>query len=619
MAMSRQRTLIGVTALSLLLVGATATTASPTAPGHAGPPPASESGEYLPGIVKDQDLEIPLSDGSMLRADLYRPQKSRHRRLPTAMLMFPYKKDDASRLERDTVYALARAGYASLVVDVRGTGASPGEFCFFCKREVRDGFEAVEWAARQRWSNGRVGMWGYSYSGITASHVAALRPPHLTAIVAGSAFNDGYRDLMYPGGIRASADFAVIAQLFQGTAPYARAGSESDPQVAAGMLVDAAGNPSTIGAEFLGRETYDRWWRERGLENKAHRVNVPVLHVSGWHDLYPRGAALNYRQMRVRNRAMLLGPWGHIGPFTPTTEVGASERLWIRATTRWLDTFVKTPPGAKRRAKAAAYPRVVMWDEDPESGNSYHGTDAWRGQWRTHDAWVPRHRRQTMQLCPSPRPQAPATWAVQGSLRHGACEEQGNVSVAATPLDPTSGTSVYHDIGVNGEAHDPLDQRSTATATAFVGPKVRRARTVTGGLRLDFTATTAGTDVDWVAKVVDLAPDGTARLVTRGWLKASHRRQDRSRPYLFHTHADPQRLTPGSPYRLAVEIWPTSYRLRAGHRLAVLLQAADTQKVLPSAESAASELLIDPRRPATLTVPVRTAHGKLVRDPLRAY
>jgi uncharacterized protein len=618
MTTSRQRTLVGATILSLLVLGATAPTASPAAPSQAAPPTV-EAEDYRPGIVKDRDLEIPLSDGSLLRADLYRPQNVGKRRLPTAMLMFPYKKDDASRLERDTVYALAEAGYASLVVDVRGTGSSPGEFCFFCRREVRDGFEAVEWAARQRWSNGRVGMWGYSYSGITAAHVAALRPPHLTAIVAGSAYNDGYRDLMYPGGIRAGADFAVIEQLFQGTAPYGRAGSESDPQIAAEMFADALGNPSTIGAEFLRRDTYDRWWRERGLENKAHRVNVPVLHVTGWHDLYPRGAALNYRQMRGRNRAMLVGPWGHIGPFTPTTELGDSERLWIRATTRWLDTFVRTPPGAERRKRAARYPRLLMWDQDPGSANVYHGTDAWRGRWRAHHGWLPRHRRETLHLCPAARQDRAAPWAVQASLRHASCNRQGTVPVAATPVDATSGTSVYHDIGVTGEAHDALDQRSAATATAFVGPAVQRARTITGGLRLDFTATTAGTDVDWVAKVVDLAPDGSARLVTRGWLKASHRRQDRSRPYLFHTHQAPQRLTPGSPYRLAVEIWPTSYRLRAGHRLAVLLEAADTQKVLPTTEALASEVLIDRRRPATLTVPIRTAHGTLVRDPLRAY
>ncbi len=612
MAMSRQRTRAGIVGLLLTLVGAT---------GVAAVPVGSVSGAetYRPGIVKDQDLEIPLSDGSLLRADLYRPSKALGRRLPTAMLMFPYKKDDASRLERDTVYALAKAGYASLVVDVRGTGGSPGEFCFFCRREVRDGYEAVEWAARQRWSNGRVGMWGYSYSGITAAHVAALRPPHLTGIVAGSAFNDGYRDLMYPGGIRASADFAVIEQLFQGTAPYGRTGSESDPQTAAGMFVDALGNPSTIGAEFLRHDTYDRWWRERGLENKAHRVDVPVLHVTGWHDLYPRAASLNHRMMGNRHRAMLVGPWGHIGPFTPTTGLGESERLWIRATTRWLDTYVKTPPGQKRRRMAARYPRLLMWDQDPGSRGVYHETEAWRGQWRTHRGWLPRHRRETLHLCPDTREDATSTWPVQASLRPHACQEQGTVPVAAAPADATSGTSVYHDIGVTGQAHDPVDQRAASTATAFIGPPAARARTITGGLRLDFTATTAGSDVDWVAKVVDIGPDGDTALVTRGWLKASHRRQDDRRPYLFHTHDEPQRLTPGSPYRLAIEIWPTSYRLRAGHRLAVLLEAADLQKVLPSSESVASEVLIARQHPATLTIPVRTSPGKPVRNPLLVY
>lgn len=606
-----------VSLVTVTLVLAVAATAGGTTP----PATAAAADQgYLPGIVKNQDLEIPLSDGSLLRADLYRPRGALHRRLPTAMLMFPYKKDDSSRLERDTVYALARAGYASLVVDIRGTGDSPGEFCFFCRREVRDGYEAVEWTARQQWSNGRVGMWGYSYSGITAAHVAALRPPHLDAIVAGAAFNDGYRDLMYPGGIRASADFAVIEELFQGTAPYARAGSESDPTTAAGMFADAAGHPSTIGAEFLRHDTYDRWWRERSLEAKAHRVDVPVLHVTGWHDLYPRGMTLNYRQMAVRHRAMLIGPWGHIGPFTPTTGVGASERLWIRATTRWLDAFVRTPPGDRRRRLVARYPKLLMWDQDPEALSTYHDTEAWRGQWRSYDGWPPRHRQERMHLCPETSAVDPgADWAVQATLRPADCITRGSVPVAAAPTDATSGTSVYHDIGVTGQVHDPADQRAAAAATAFVGPVARRSSTITGGLRLDFTARTAGTDVDWIAKIVDVGPDGEARLVTRGWLKASHRRRDTSRPYLFHTHRNPQRLTPGKPYRLAVEIWPTSYRVHQGHRLVVLLEASDVQKVLPSNESVASEVVIDRRHPATLTVPVRAVRGRAVHDPLRAY
>jgi putative CocE/NonD family hydrolase len=598
---------------ALALVG----TSLPALAGTQSPTPAWEP--YRPGILKAHDLEIPVSDGSIVRADVYRRAGAGDRALPVAMLMFPYKKDDASRLERDTVYALARAGFASMVVDVRGTGASPGEFCFFCRREVRDGYDAVEWAARQPWSNGRVGMWGYSYSGITAAHVAAQRPPHLRAIVAGSAFSDAYRDLMYPGGIRASADFAVIEQLFQGTAPYGRASSESNPATSAEMFVDALGNPSTIGKEFLERDTYDRWWQERALENKAHRVDVPVLHVSGWHDLYPRAATLNYRQMDQRRRALLVGPWGHIGPFTPTTEIGSSERLWMRATTDWLRMFVGTPPGAARRAMWRDYPKLLMWDQDPAARSTYHDTAAWRGQWREHESWPPARRTQTLSLCPEPADDTSGTWPVRGALRRSGCQADGRVPVLSTPADATSGTSVYHDIGVTGDAHDPADQRAALSGTAFVGPATARTKTITGGLRLSFSAASAGTDVDWVAKVVDIAPDGSAELVTRGWLKASHRRKDPSRPYLFHTHQDPRRLTPGKVHRLDVEIWPTSYRLRSGHRLGVLLQTADTQKVLPSNEAVTSEIVIDASHPATLSVPLRLVRGTRAADPLRTY
>lgn len=580
--------------------------------------PAHGQAPYRPGIVQTKDLEIPLSDGSLVRADLYQPT-GLSGPLPTVVLMFPYKKDDPNRIERDTLYQLVRAGFAGLVVDVRGTGGSPGEFCLLCRREIRDGYETVEWAARQPWSDGRIGMWGYSYSGIYAGLVAALRPPHLRAIVSGSAYNEPYRDLFYPGGIRASEDLAAITALFQGVVPYSRIDQETDPTQGVLMFADALGHPSAVGAEFLMRDTYDEWWRERSFEDKAHLVDVPTLHVTGWHDVYARGTPLNYLLMNSRKKAMLIGPWGHIGPFTPTATMGEAEKLFATATQRWFDIFLRTPPGAEREGKLAGYPRLLSWDMDPTSPNVYDGTSAWRGQWRTFHGWPPRHEHQVLNLCPDPPAGNAGAWPSQGSLQDAPCLGAGMVPVAATPLELTGGQSVFHDIVVKGEVWDPYDQRANTAATAFIGPVLEQAVTITGGSRVDFTATTGGSDADWIAKVIDIAPDGAGHQVARGWLKASHRREDARRPFLYHSHTNPERVQPGQPYRLAIEVWPTSYRVAAGHRIALLLQAADTRKVLPSNESAASFVLIDPANPATLTIPLRTDPGRAIDDPLRAY
>jgi hypothetical protein len=234
--------------------------------------------------------------------------------------------------------------------------------------------------------------------------------------------------------------------------------------------------------------------------------------------------------------------------------------------------------------------------------------------WRRFDRWVPESDERVLQLCPQARPAA-GSWFSGGALRETPCN--GTAVVPAVPLELTGGTSIAHDAGVPA-LHDALDQRLAPFTAAFVGAPLERALTITGPLAVRFTAQTVGTDADWTARIVDIAPGGAARLMARGWLKASHRREDNSKQELFHTHTNPQRVVPGRPYRLAIEVWPTAYRLAPGHRIGVLLGAADTQKVLPTGESAASEILVSPERPATLTVPVRRDAGEPVAEPFAA-
>src|SRR5258706_184924 len=93
------------------------------------------------------------------------------------------------------------AGYAHVNTDVRGSGKSGGALCLLCKREQEDVYDVVEWIARQPWSNGKVALSGYSYSAITALLGAALRPPHLSAVIVGHPPTDPYRDVLWQNGL----------------------------------------------------------------------------------------------------------------------------------------------------------------------------------------------------------------------------------------------------------------------------------------------------------------------------------------------------------------------------------------------------------------------------------
>jgi putative CocE/NonD family hydrolase len=556
-------------------------------------------------VVRTENLAIPMSSGGYLSADLYRPKVSGVllESLPTVVIYFPYGKDDPTRFERTMLSRLVGAGFAGLLVDIRGTGNSPGAFGFLSRREIRDGYDVVEWAARQPWSSGSVGLWGYSYPGITAALIATLQPPHLSAIVPGAAYSDPYRDIAYPGGMRMSQDSGLGAWI-AGHA-MVRVRPDNSPSQAAANLADAARHPEGIVpiARAALHDLYDDWWRERALAEKVREIQVPALFWSGWDDVYPRGQVLNFLIAGGETNRLVMGPWGHIGGAS-----GGSLDFFIADSIRWFDTFLRTPNPDERTAKLASVPRVRLFDVDWSKPATYD--EAYHGTWRAFPSW-PEHADVALQLCASGEPpSAAAPWPLRGALGDR-CNRPGSIPVAGLPVEATGGISVTHDTAKGDWANalnDPKDQRLDPAATAFIGAPLERAATITGPMRADLWARSVGTDADWIVRVVDVGPDST-RVVGQGWLRASHRREDGRRGYLWHTHHREDPLTPGEPYPFRVEIWPTSYRIPAGHRLGLLVQSADTAKVVSESGATTSTMLFGPRNPSALVVPLRTDDG----------
>jgi uncharacterized protein len=144
-------------------------------------------------VKLERNLIIPMPDGTRLAADVIRPETEG--RFPVILEYRPYRKDDAGRARLDAHHYFAERGFASLWLDVRGTGSSEGITTDeYVLQEQKDGYDAVEWLSEQPWSNGNVGMYGTSYSGFTAIQVAMHRPPHLKAIVPIYATDDRYAD-----------------------------------------------------------------------------------------------------------------------------------------------------------------------------------------------------------------------------------------------------------------------------------------------------------------------------------------------------------------------------------------------------------------------------------------
>ena len=164
------------------------------------------------GVRQERDFRIPLSDGNRLVGTMFRPDTDDP--VPVLLSMHPYNNEYQTAPIRPTGFSyqrgwieagdpefFARRGYAHGIFNVRGTGASTGEFQLMGPREVQDGAEAIEWLAAQPWCNGKVGMFGISYFASIQIHVAMLQPPSLRAIFAPFGLTDFFRDMWYHGGV----------------------------------------------------------------------------------------------------------------------------------------------------------------------------------------------------------------------------------------------------------------------------------------------------------------------------------------------------------------------------------------------------------------------------------
>ncbi len=327
----------------------------------------------LSGVTLECGVAAAMRDGVRLVADIYRPAASPGP-WPVLLMRQPYGRDIASTV----VYAhptwFARRGFMVVIQDVRGRGDSEGEFHAF-RHEIDDGHDTVMWAAALPGSNGRVGMYGFSYQGSTQLLAALGRPPPLKALAPHMTAFDLYSGWFYRDGIlQLSTTTGWASQML-------REDSRRLPSRAAETALDAnwlnSGALShamplrhaaplvhpdlpRYAADWLGHTTYDDHWRELDLLRRIDALGLPMFHLSGWYDFYLRGSVDGYVAMAARHphQFLLAAPWGHIpwGPQLGGADWGPAARpdvdgqlaAWFH---HWLDHETPTGPAPLRGCK----------------------------------------------------------------------------------------------------------------------------------------------------------------------------------------------------------------------------------------------------------------------------
>lgn len=494
----------------------------------------------------ERDLEARMRDGVVLRADVVRPD--RPGRFPALLVRTPYGKE-AERGDDAFALRAARAGYVVVVQDVRGRHRSGGVFEPY-RQEGRDGYDTIAWVAGLPYCNGRVGMTGLSYPAAVQWLAAVEAPPQLQAMAPAMTFSTG-RAFCYFGG---AFDLSWLPWFYKLIAPDLRLrldlpGPRTEEEAERAWEANGeawlrrlplAGHPALAGvgpglSDWLDHPDDGPYWDFLRIEARYDRVRIPVLSLSGWHDegYGPGGATRNFAATKASGGRLVIGPWTHGTPTPRKTRVGELdfgalagldyEGLLLRFFDRWLKG---APNGVDREPPVRIF---VMGDN----------------AWRDEPAWPLARARATSYYL-----RAGARLTLEPP---GAGEPPDGYRY--DPLDPV--------VDPHGGALGPFDQaplERRQDVLAYRSDVLPRDLEVTGPIEVELWVSSSAPDTDFVARLLDVHPDGKAYNLmspTLEVLRARYRNgEDR-----------PERLEPGRVVKLRLANGITSNVFKAGHRI----------------------------------------------------
>ena len=506
-----------------------------------------------PDMRIDFDVEIPMRDGTLLRCDIYRPAGGAL--VPALLTRTPYDKRliEMHSMGVNLRMALAR-GYAVIAQDVRGRFASDGVFQMVPTQAVEgpDGYDTVEWIARQPWCSGAVGMFGLSYLSLAQLMAAIERPPSLKAIVPEKTGNPAR------GAILLDSAMIVWAALQAGDwLQKAIKRGEASPQDGA-IIQDVMRDPQAaarclplnemplmkIGALPGFQEMIDLFHSQGNLDIAA--IECPALVVSGWYDIAPTETAHIYATLQKRagvETDVVFGPWDHVNNGSGLGEA-------------YFGTF--------SGAEAVQMPALVLDYFDrhlkgdtakPAPGARYFMMGA--NEWRAASSWPPDYRAKPLYL----------------HSTSGANSAMGDGSLLAQP--PTAGTNAdryrydpldpvpsiggrYFEGG--GSRPGPFDQRRVEArkdVLVYTTPVLERDIDIAGSVALRLFVSCSTTDTDFVAKLCDVSPEDISLNIVDEFFRCRWR----------EGYDKTALLEPGRTYEFEIDLGPTAHRFRAGHRL----------------------------------------------------
>jgi len=523
-------------------------------------------------VTIEQGILMKTRDGVALRADIYRPLAKG--KFPVLLKRTPYGKnipagpsDRRRGVDWDWGFApkAVKRGYVVIVQDCRGTFTSDGEWYPF-RHDTQDGYDTVEWAASLPYSNGKIGMWGMSYVGMTQLLSAITAPPHLSGIFPVETGSNPHGDWFYQGGAIAQSFMRAWASVFAADAFNRRVWKDLQAfsqqsvwelPLSSYRFFDI-GTTETLAPyyfDWLAHPNYDDYWRQQSVEEDHAKVVVPAFHVGGWYDLFLNGTLRNYVGLKTRGgsdaarrgQRLMVGPWSHHQPPLMMSQTGEID-FGVQArpkpdlddvALRWFDHILKGIDNGIDREKPVKI--FVMG----------------KNTWREEDDW------------PLPDTRYERFYLHSGG-RANRLSGDGVLSRVAPKAEP-SDHYVYDPafpVPSCGSAAEPRDQRpieAREDVLVYSTPVFKEDFEVTGPISLQLFARSSAVDTDFTGKLVDVWPNGFVQNLTDGILRARYR----------NSRETPEPINPGEIYTYTIDLGATSNVFLQGHRLRLEISSSN--------------------------------------------
>ena len=556
-------------------------------------------------LIVEKDVQIPMRDGTILYADVFRPNFKD--KVPVLFNTSVYQKDKvwsppADLEEKANPYMCWETvnpmwwcprGYACVRLDSRGAGRSPGKSEPSSYQEALDTHDAIEWIAKQPWCSGNVGMSGISYHASSQWRAAKMQPPSLKCIMPWEGRADQYRDQAYHGGIFA---LGFIGNWWLTHTAHHLLGKPRS------YNPDAFHNDMMW--NYMRNDLDSQYWRANSAE--WDKIKVPVYSVGNWggFSMHLRGNTEGFMNAASKHKKLRIHTGSHFHPYH--SEEGRLDQLrWFDYWLKGIDTGIMKDPPVKLEIRTGGSKKPYPFRYENE----------WplkRTKWTKMYLNIERAPTEREDLLEGglvktpPRNPAKATYSGSGATSAGVAS--------------ASSLAMTHGHGASGR-----------NGVSFVTPPLAEDTEVTGPMVAHLWVSSSSEDMDLFVTIRNIDPEGRdvcevgqhgqpVPCVTKGWLRASHRKLDpqKSLPYRpYHAHDERLWLKKGEIVECRVEVWPTSMVFKKGHRIRVDIQPRDGIGSAPYTHyhgdynaGAKNTIYAGGKTPSHLLLPIIPAKGK---------